>query len=42
MTEFNSNDFEQFESEFDCRSAEEMYAEFLGKVEKPKDEFIYY
>lgn len=42
MTEFYQNDFEQIDSDFDDRSAEELYAEFLGKIEKPKDEFIYY
>ena len=42
MKEFDSNEFEQLESEFDCKTADEMYAEFLTKVEKPKDEFIYY
>ena len=42
MTGFYSNDFEEVDSEFDDRTAEELYAEFLGKVEKPKDEFIYY
>lgn len=41
MAEFNFNDFEQVDSDFDDRTAEELYAEFLGGIEKPKDEFIY-
>lgn len=36
------NDFEIIDSEFDERTGEELYADFLGKVEKPNDEFVYY
>ena len=42
MREFGFNDFEQVDSEFDERSAEEMYEDFLEEVQKPNDEFIYY
>ena len=42
MTGIYSEDFEQLEAEFDDRSVDEMYAEFLGKVVKPRDEFVYY
>lgn len=38
--DFSASDFENA-SDFDERSAEELYAEFLGKAEKTKDEFIY-
>lgn len=41
MKDFEISDFEQIDTEFDDRSAEEMYAEFLSTVEKPKGEFIY-
>lgn len=36
------NDFEIMDSEFDDRSVEELYADFLGKTEKSNEEFIYY
>lgn len=38
----SSNDFDMIDSEFDERTGEELYAEFLGKIEKAKEEFIYY
>lgn len=42
MVDFGRNEFDVADSEFDDRSAEELYRDFLGKVEKPKDEFVYY
>lgn len=42
MGKMSSNDFDIIDSEFDERTGEELYAEFLGKIEKAKEEFIYY
>lgn len=42
MVKMERNDFDIIDSEFDDRSGEELYAEFLGKIEKPKEEFVYY
>lgn len=42
MTDFYRHEFEQMDSEFDDRSAEEMYEDFLESVQKPNDEFVYY
>ena len=42
MKDFDINDFEPVDSEFDDRTGEELYEEFLGANEKAKDEFIYY
>lgn len=42
MGKVERNDFDIIDSEFDDRSGEELYAEFLGKIEKPKEEFVYY
>lgn len=42
MTGLYSEDFEQLDAEFYGRTPEETYAEFLSRIEKSKDEFIYY
>ena len=42
MGEFDVNDFEVYTSDSDDRTGAELYAEFLSKVERPKDEFVYY
>ena len=42
MTGLYSEDFEQLDAEFYGKTGAEAYAEFLGKIEKSKDEFIYY
>lgn len=42
MNEFEVNDFESCASDLDERTGAELYAEFLSKIEKPKDEFIYF
>ena len=42
MNEFNSNDFEELDEEFDERSSDEIYEDFLESVQKPNDEFIYF
>lgn len=39
--DFNESEFGLVDSEFDERSADELYDEFLGKVKKSQDEFIY-
>lgn len=41
MNEFDVNDFCEVDSDVEERSGAELYADFLGKVEKPKDEFVY-
>lgn len=42
MNEFEVNEFEGCPAEADDRTGAELYAEFLSKVERPKDEFVYY
>lgn len=42
MNEFEVNEFEECSAELDDRTGAELYAEFLSKVERPKDEFVYY
>lgn len=42
MKEFDRNDFDPMGSEFDERTGEELYEAFLEKIDRPKDEFIYY
>lgn len=42
MSEFEVNEFEERPAEVDDRTGAELYAEFLSKVERPKDEFVYY
>lgn len=42
MSEFEVNDFGEVVSNAEEMSGAELYADFLGKVEKPKDEFVYY
>lgn len=42
MNEFEVNEFEECPADFDDRTGAELYAEFLSKVERPKDEFVYY
>lgn len=42
MNEFEVNEFEECSAEVDDRTGAELYAEFLSKVERPKDEFVYY
>ena len=41
MNEFEVNDFVEVDSDADDRSGVDLYAEFLCKAEKPKDEFVY-
>lgn len=41
MKEFDVNEFDCIDSEFEEKTGAELYAEFLGKVEKPRDEFVY-
>ena len=42
MREFDVNEFDCIDSEFEEKTGAELYAEFLSKVERPKDEFVYY
>jgi hypothetical protein len=42
MNEFEVNEFEECPADLDDRTGAELYAEFLSKVERPKDEFVYY
>ena len=42
MKDFDFNDFDLADTEFDDRSVEELYEEFLGTREPAKGEFIYY
>lgn len=41
MEKINVTEFDEFASEFDDRTGEELYAEFFGKRERSKNEFIY-
>lgn len=41
MVNYEFNDFDMIDSEFNEKTAEEMYEEFLGSTEPRKDEFIY-
>lgn len=42
MNEFEVNEFEECSAASDGKTGAELYAEFLEKIERPKDEFIYY
>lgn len=42
MNDFDSNDFDVVDSEFNERTADELYEELMGDSEKSMDEFIYY
>lgn len=42
MGEFEVNEFEECAADLDDRTGAELYAEFLSKVERQKDEFVYY
>lgn len=42
MEKLSTTEFDEFASEFDDRTGEELYEEFLGKQERSKNEFVYY
>lgn len=42
MGKISTTEFDEFADEFDERTGEELYEEFLGKRERSKNEFVYY
>lgn len=42
MRKIDTTEFDEFDCEFDDRTGEELYEEFLGVQERSKNEFVYF